>query len=363
MIEKFEGDYFDGQSSKKRACFVNLQRRGIELTFEDSSLLLTHDEVFSFEKRNNKCILQFGQSFPHPTLEVSHVNFYSSLQEVAIGEKYMRSSYNRFLSLGIKGIVAGLGLILLLLLGIYFFVIPAVMVGVASVFPIELEQKLGNQIYESYIEELEVDTAKTKAINAFYNQLDVDTKYEVNITVINSDVQNAFALPGGQIVVYSNIISNMENHESLVALLGHEVGHVEGRHTLKLMLKSLSNYLLLSAVFQDFSGMIAVIADNAMMVERLSFNREVESESDEFGYKVMLKNNVHPRGMINLFEQLQNESDSENSVVPEFLMTHPKLDQRIQTISEKINQAEQLASIENDSLLYYWNKIKHDRGN
>lgn len=360
MVEKFEGDYYDGQSSKKRVCTVFLRRRGIELVFENDSRLWTHDEVFSFEKSNNKCILQFNQSFPHPTLEVYHSDFYASLQAVALGEKYMRSSYHRFLSFGTKGIVAGLGLIICLLLGIYFFVIPAAMVGVAAVFPIDLEKDLGDKIYESYISDLEVDSAKTEAINAFYNQLKVNTEHEVHITVVKSDVQNAFALPGGQIVIFSSIISNMEDYESLVALLGHEVGHVEGRHTLKLMLKSLSNYLLLSAVFQDFSGMVAVIADNAMMVERLSFNREVESESDEFGYQLMLENEVHPRGMVALFNQLQNENEMGDSVIPEFLMTHPKLDQRIKIISEKINHAEQLVSAENDSLLYYWNIINDD---
>ncbi|WP_446914219.1 M48 family metalloprotease, partial [Klebsiella pneumoniae] len=82
---------------------------------------------------------------------------------------------------------------------------------------------------------------------------------------------NAFAVPGGFIVVHDAILDEMEHHEELAGLLGHEIGHVQLRHSTKAIARSLSYYMLLSLLFGDVSGIAAVIVDNASTLNNLEY--------------------------------------------------------------------------------------------
>jgi predicted Zn-dependent protease len=219
-----------------------------------------------------------------------------------------------------------------------------------------MEQEMGQALKKNLVEESTIDRAKTIKINKFYSQLKTGSDYQFNITVVNSDVTNAFALPGGEIVVYSSLLNKIQTPHELAALLGHESGHIEKRHTLRLILKSLSNYLIISAIFGDVSGIMAVIIENASMIETLSYNRSVEEESDNYGFDIMIKNNLDPNGMISLFEHLKTE-DPSTGKQPEFLMTHPKLENRIEEVQKRIRNTKYTVS-PNDSLVFYFNQLK-----
>jgi Zn-dependent protease with chaperone function len=337
---KFKGTFYDGTSTRAYPCEVSVNSLHIKIELiTDPALVITweHQYIQRSDFNQKKLILKYGSEFPFQTLEVDSPDIFQELQNQVPDAPYLKSPYGFFEKHGLKSFAIGLSLIIGFLTFAYFFLIPWIVVGVAEIFPRNMETTLGRQLRENFIEKETIDSTKTIEINKFYSQLKVDTDYKINITVVKSDTKNAFALPGGEIVVFSAILDSMHTYGELAALLGHEVGHIQKRHTLKMLFKNLSTYIFISAMFQDFSGIMAIVIENASMVEQLSYNREVESESDDFGFDVLLKNKIDPHGMVDLFQQLMDDSHKEiEGKIPEFLMTHPKLDNRIETIKGKI---------------------------
>jgi predicted Zn-dependent protease len=239
----------------------------------------------------------------------------------------------------------------------YVWLLPAIATYGAKVFPKDYEIELGQKMYASVLEGEQIDSSKTLAINHFFNQLNIEKSYPVKITVVNSNVTNAFAMPGGGIVVYDAILNNMNSPEQLAALLAHEYSHVELKHATRNLFRTLSGYLFLSIVFGDMSGVGGILIENAHQLRNLSYSRALETEADNSGLKVLKENKLNPKGMIDLFELLKKESDGVQ--VNELISTHPDLDNRIQNV-ENFVQEHPYNLVSNDSLNYYFNQIKNN---
>ncbi|HEY8401551.1 MAG TPA: M48 family metallopeptidase [Cytophagaceae bacterium] len=336
---KNRGVYFTGKSSVSVPVHVTVTPFYFILEPCDGSggtIQWKHEEVLSFEENSHKTIVKFGTAFPCPMLVVESESLKKDIRRLKPNASYLKPSPNILMSNAVKGLLIAVTVVIAMLVFAYVYVIPVLMEKLASVVPVSLEKQVGDSFKQSFLMNQQIDSARTIAINKFYSELKVPGSYPINITVVESDVQNAFALPGGEIVVFNGIIDNMQSYPELVALLGHEAGHIEKRHSLKLLMKNMANYLILSAILQDFNSIMAAIIENAASLEELSYNREKEEESDEFGYAVLRENKIDPNGMVRLFEQLQQGDGSRHT--PEFLQTHPKLDNRIKTIKEKIKK-------------------------
>jgi len=150
----------------------------------------------------------------------------------------------------------------------------------------------------------------------------------------------------------------MQQPEELAALLGHEAGHVQMRHTTRTLFRSLSSYLFISFIFGDVSGITAVILQNADVLKRLEYSRHLESEADEFSFEMLRRSQINPEGLILLFTHLKEEQGTRKRGEPEeFLSTHPALESRIQAMKNMIKK-HPYAVQPSDSLQYYWRKMK-----
>jgi len=155
--------------------------------------------------------------------------------------------------------------------------------------------------------------------------------------VVDSDIVNAFALPDGNIVIYTGLLNRMENYEELAGLIGHEATHVNQRHSLKMLCKNLAGYIFISTLLNDVNGIMAVIVDNAHNLNILSYSRNYEREADREGTDLMIQNSINPYGMIKLFERLEEDS---KLTIPELISSHPITDERIQYIQAHISTKE-----------------------
>jgi predicted Zn-dependent protease len=134
---------------------------------------------------------------------------------------------------------------------------------------------------------------------------------------------NAFAMPGGHIVIYSGIICAMKHPDELFALLGHEATHVNQRHSLQMMLTNLTSSYLLSILTSDFNGLGSTLINNADLLRELGYSRKLEAEADWKGQEIMIQNKVNPA-----------YSDNGNW---SFLRSHPVTQDRISE-SKKFSQ-------------------------
>jgi beta-barrel assembly-enhancing protease len=213
----------------------------------------------------------------------------------------------------------------------YIFGVPWLAGKMANRFPISYEKKLGGQMYNAIKSSFTIDEERTKHINAFFKQLNIPSKYDIQITVVKNDVANAFAMPGGHIIVYTGILKGMRSYEELAALLSHEFTHIENRHSLKSIFRETSSSIFLSLLFGNMEAVSSVLISNADNLTNLSYGRNLETESDENGAQLLAQRNIDCKGFVHLFQLLQREYGQEP---PEYLSSHPNLDKRIKNIQD-----------------------------
>ncbi len=355
MIQKTNAIYYDGLSSKPQE---------IEVFFD------TIKSCFQFNDSGNKQIkwilndvlfLKTGQNltiqFKENTLQniiTKDVFFIKSINDFRAKNGHF-SWYEKLVNQNFKT-HAFIAVLLLGFIGLsYVFFIPWVAEKSVVLIPQEYDNHLGNLFFEQNTLLDSIDVKKTKALNLFAKELELKNTKKLKFTVIDSPVVNAFALPDGNIVVYTGILKSMQNYDELVGLIGHETSHVNNRHAMKMICRNLSGYIFISAVLGDANGVMATIGDNVNTLQSLSFSREFEHEADVDGFKILVNNKINPQGMSNLFKRLQDEEFSIS--VPEFLSLHPVTTDRIAFIN-KMTQSKSYPFQENSKLKNLFDQMK-----
>jgi len=243
-----------------------------------------------------------------------------------------------------RRLLAALGVLAIILLGIYFLFASLVpYLGLRLVSPAQ-ESALGDRLYEVMIQsELKggatIDTATSARLQAFADQMELGDAYRIRITVVRSPVFNAYALPGGHMVVYTGILHKLYTAESLAALLAHERSHINGRHSLRSLLRKASTAILVATLFGDSGGIMAAIVANAETVNGLSYARRLEKEADAEGMRLLVQKGIDPAGMVQLMKEMEKAEGGDGGY--SLLRTHPHTADRKQWAEAFIRSAPQ----------------------
>ena len=154
-----------------------------------------------------------------------------------------------------------------------------------------------------------------------------DLPYDIEIHIMNHPMVNAFALPGGQIVLMRGLIDEAADGQEVAAVLAHEIGHVVARDPTRIALRAAGSAGLLGLFFGDFAGgsVAAVLSEQLMQA---SYTREAETAADAFGHAALARANLPPEAMARFFERLRAEFGDADGPVAAFL-SHPRLTDRI----------------------------------
>ena len=227
------------------------------------------------------------------------------------------------------------GVLVFLLALAYLWLLPWIGERVAMNFSKEYEIELGNQMYQATVKAYKIDEDKTATINQFYKQLNYDIGYPVKVTVVASPDINAFAIPGGNIVVYDALLKKIKTPEQLAALLGHEASHIQKRHSLRSLFRGLARKMFLLLLVGTDSGIVGFLVDNADELKGLQYSRSLETEADNNGLKLMEVSKLNGNGMLELMELLDSETKAEEKP-SSFLSTHPVFEKRIANIRAQL---------------------------
>lgn len=162
--------------------------------------------------------------------------------------------------------------------------------------------------------------------------------YRLHI-VSDAEMVNALALPGGGILVYSELLKQAESENELAFVLGHEIGHLYARHSLKrlgrgLVLMTLSDLLL------GQGNILSNTVSRGLDGLQMSFSREQETAADEIGLKLLVAHYGHAGGATDFFQRLAQTQSS--GAVTGYFSTHPQPLKRV-THLEQLIEKEQLA--------------------
>lgn len=233
-------------------------------------------------------------------------------------------------------------LVLLLVGGVWFYLygIPALAARLAESLPREWEIGVGRALHESIRSSHTVYEKESALLTQYITQSDLDNTrgYELDVTVIQSDILNAYAVPGGHIYIHSALLDSLQNPAQLGALLGHEWVHIRNQHTTKSVLSSLQSYLVLLAFFSSPSDLAGIFVTQSENLAQLSYSREMEAEADETALAYMKRNRISQAGLYSLLSLLKRQEKPGTGWVPEILSTHPDIDNRLARAKPFANQ-------------------------
>ena len=339
------GDEFPASGAP---CFVQVDEEGLTVTFESegsdgarevvpfSALTvsaggLDHDHLVvkwtsvqgerTLYLKNPDVIRTFRQAAP------DHLG----LPFAQAAERVRQVRHRRRLVWGLVG-----GVILATVLGLWFGADLLVELAVSRI-PVEWEQKLGESAYRDFLSHQEVMkegpavTALGEMTHRLTEQIP-DNPYKFDVTVVKSDVVNAFALPGGYVVVFTGLMKKAESGEEVAGVLSHELNHVLQRHGLERIVKSLGLFTVVAIVLGDQQGLVGMMKQLGIELLTLKFGREQETEADLTGLQLLQRAKIDPSGMIRFFERLSEKDEGRM----EWLSTHPMSTARAERLKTEL---------------------------
>lgn len=162
--------------------------------------------------------------------------------------------------------------------------------------------------------------------------------------LVDHELINAFALPGGFIYITRGILANMNSEAELVGVLGHEAGHVTARHGAQQMTQQQLGMIgfiggaILSETVRNNAGTVL----QGLQLLQLKYGRDDEAQSDALGYRYMLRTQHDPQGISDVMRMLQSTSPSaEEMGIPGWMLSHPNPGDRVAANDQRIAESGQ----------------------
>lgn len=239
------------------------------------------------------------------------------------------------LSAGAIGLILGALLILSLVADL-----------IVGYIPIEYErslfenQNLGDLIADSEGQtSTEVEAYLLKLVDSLHQQADhkyQDHKFKVSLSPMPEP--NAFAAPGGYIVVTNGLLKSIESENGLAMVLAHEIGHHYERHPLRGMGRGIVVGLFLVTLSGfDGGGLAENFLGQTTLIGQLAYSRKQETDADEIGIDLLTRHYQHASGASEFFAYIQREGLHEHAP-PAFLSTHPSPEKRLEYLSKSEQQ-------------------------
>ena len=203
--------------------------------------------------------------------------------------------------------------------------------------PVEWEQKLGESAYRDFLAQQEIikEGPTVDAVKEMTHRLAEQVSnnpYRFDITVVKSDVVNAFALPGGYIVVFTGLLKKADHPEEVAGVLAHELNHVLQRHGLERIVKQLGLMAVVSIILGNPPGLGGAMKQLGVELMALKFGRAQETEADVTGLQLLHRAKINPEGMITFFQRLSEKDDGR----VEWLSTHPMSSARAEQLKARL---------------------------
>ncbi|MGE0734538.1 MAG: M48 family metallopeptidase [Alphaproteobacteria bacterium] len=324
-MASYSGIYTDGKTGRRRTVTVYAMAEGLEIVEDRQPIarwaygtIRLLEEVYT-----NQPVRLRSLAAGDARLSVTDHNFLEELRtrSANLSGRDMRRS--RVLPRAV-GWTFGLAVVLV---GMYFG-LPLMARPVAFMVPVSWEEKWGESIMrqaltifgggkrcanaegEAALNNLILRIGKTRA-----------HQYRFRVQVVDHSMVNAFAAPGGYIVVFRGLIDKSGSPEELAGVIGHEMGHVLERHGTQALIRQVGMSAIISAMIGDASSIGTSLADFAGTLASLSYGRQAEHEADEVGVAMLNKAGINARPFAEFFERIGK--DEPNSDLLKYLSTHP----------------------------------------
>jgi beta-barrel assembly-enhancing protease len=346
QLREFSGGVFSEQIEGGRAgADVELSSTGISaMTTDGRHFNISYSEcqvqiggfsgrmVFCRNRDRSLTIFCEHKEFAHALSEASLGLLESQLEQQL---KQRRRERGASRGLGVAILMA----IVVLVVGGYFVVRIAAQAAVQAL-PIRVDQEIGEHAFAGMdlggpeVRDAEVVHAMQAIVDRMAPEAALDG-LEFEVHVVESAEVNAFALPGGTVVVYTGLIEQANHPGEIAGVLGHEMAHATLRHGLERISQSLGMAAAVNFLLGDASGIMMAGAELFQLASINSYSREQEAAADAEGVRMMYEAGIDPMAITDFFATLHKEHGDLPGVVS-WISTHPQHEARIEAVKEQV---------------------------
>jgi predicted Zn-dependent protease len=335
----WEGTYFDGRVAARHAVTVTLTAASLRIErLDGKAVVWPYGEIRQIQgaRPGEPARLERGGDEPE-VLVVDDPGFLQAVRAVAphyrtrFTDPSRRAARARAALGGVAAVVAAAA-------AVYFWVIPMLAGYVAARVPVAWEESLGSRVVRDLVDTTAFCSHPVALDRLVERLAAAETgRYAFRVTVVDDSLVNAFAAPGGYVVVYRGLLELTETPEELAGALAHEMQHVLLQHGTRAVLREIPVRLMVAAATAN-AGLAGHITGAAATLGSLRYGRQAEEEADREGMRMLQAAQVDPRGMLTFFGRMQ-ERVGDVPRMAAYLSTHPRTEARIRRLEGFVAEA------------------------
>jgi len=340
-VHAVKASYTDGQSARRHTVHVTADNDGLRILSADGGAIMEIwpyaelrlvDEVYADRP------IRLKRKSGGERLTIADTSFLDQLVGQA---RQLRRRDLRERNLWARGL-AWTGATVAIVAGFWFF-LPFAAGPVASVMPLKWEEGLGRSVRKQALAIMAFRSGTCtgkegqQAIERLVQRLAAarTSRYTFRVTVVDSKTENAFAAPGGYIVVFRGLIDSSPNAEALAGVMAHEMGHVVERHGTEQLVKSIGLGIVLAALIGDTSSVGSIATEVASSLASSSFSRDAEREADLIAVRMLNATNISGKGFQQFFEKMARKRPQDSESGDRYFASHPATGARADFVKQR----------------------------
>lgn len=273
-------------------------------------------------------------------VEITH----STELEALLKQCYQRGDRLTWLESHWGIVLVSLAMFPVILWVIYMWVVPYAAAQLASKIPPEWEQRIGVEtlayLDENVVEVSQLSDDQVERVEQLWRRLSISDQYRLELRASEELGANALALPGGTIVLTDELIELLTLDAELVAVLGHEIGHIDHDHMTNSLLRSAVLALMLNWIVGDVGGVAELtLTTFPTVIGQLAYSRELEAEADQKAVEFLRFHNLSAECIGSALRKLSRRvtvdadiSEEQSQSVTDYFRTHPHIEKRIAAV-------------------------------
>lgn len=333
---KITGFYYDGKTATQFAVTIQFYETGIiEIQGEEFTIKYQFAEAKISPRIGNTCrSVYFNngaklESFANDELDKIASYFKQNIYQDLVHklEKHWHFALAALLLTGLS-IWAGIE-----------YGVPLLSKSAAYSIPYSMEQKIGIQGLET-LDKLLLHPSQLKAerqqqlkqeFEKYFNDLPNSSHYQLNFRSSPELGANALAFPGGILIITDELIKLADNDEQIIAILAHEIGHVEYRHGLRSLFQDSFSALLMAGLLGDISSISSLSVTLPTVLVQTRYSRKFELEADDYALKFLIAHHIKPQVFATILAHIVPNTDKKSTASEfDYLSTHPNTQERIE---------------------------------
>ena len=356
-------EYFDGLTPISRKGYILPYMSNIQLVLQDESgkkenLYIKYDEITEISKLENKSKIELkgdgnlsaNRLIIFREIETHNLinKYWAANKKSTIGSIFIKfRNLSNIKKAALAAILAPCTLILILLFFDKSYLL----------LPLSVDKKFGALVSENLLSNSNVIDNKVilRALENINTRIVPETSsYKYKIKLVKNPAINAFALPDGQIIIFTGLIAASKSPEEIAGVLAHEISHVELRHGIRQLIRVMGiSYFTAIVIGVGFEGaeIPETISEIANILIYVKYSQEFEKEADLNAVSLLHEAGISIKGFISFFDRLiHNEKTPE---ILSWISTHPDNKTRSDYLKEKLKQEKFISGklISNDNWL------------